>query len=41
MGRVCGALRRLVDLWVMYRMVMDETQHVFFGGGPVVPCVFA
>ena len=28
-----GALGRLLDLWVMHRMVMDETQHVFLGGG--------
>ena len=32
-GWVCGTLSRLVDLWVMRGMVMDETQHVFPGGG--------
>ena len=30
---MCGARSRLVDLWVMHGMVMDETQHVFLGGG--------
>ena len=33
MGGVCGAQNRLVDFWVMHGMVMDETQHVFPGGG--------
>ena len=33
MGGMCGARSRLVDLWVMHGMVMDETQHVFLGGG--------
>ena len=26
---VCGARSRLVDLWVMHGILMDETQHVF------------
>ena len=33
MGGVCGARSRLVDLWVMHGMVINETQHVFPGGG--------
>ena len=33
MGGVCGARSGLVDVWVMHRMVMDETLHVFPGGG--------
>ena len=33
MGGVCGLLSRLVHIWVMYGMVMDETHHVFPGGG--------
>ena len=33
MGGVCGPLSRLVDLWVMHSMVIDETQHVFPGRG--------
>ena len=33
MGGVCGAQSRLVDFWVMRSMVIDETQHVFPGGG--------
>ena len=28
-GGVCGLLSRLVHIWVMYSMVMDETHHVF------------
>ena len=30
---MCGALSRLVNLWVINGMVMDETQHVFPGSG--------
>ena len=30
---VCEARGRLVDFWVMHGMVMDETLHVFHGGG--------
>ena len=33
MGRVCVARSGLVDVWVMHGMVMDETLHVFPGGG--------
>ena len=33
MGGLCGARRRLVDLWVMHNIVMDGTQHVFPGSG--------
>ena len=33
MGGVCGVLSRLVHIWVMYGMAMDETQHVFPGSG--------
>ena len=33
MGGVCGARSRLVALWIMHGMVMDETQHVLPGGG--------
>ena len=33
MRGVCRELSRLVDLWVMQGMMMDETQHVFAGGG--------
>ena len=33
MGGVCGARGGLVDLWVMHGMVMDETVHLFRGGG--------
>ena len=33
MGGVCGARSGLVDVWVMHGMVMDETLHVFPGGG--------
>ena len=33
MGGVCGVLSRLVHIWVMYGMVIDEMQHVFPGGG--------
>ena len=32
-GRVRGAEWGLVDVWVMHGMVMDETLHVFPGGG--------
>ena len=32
-GGVCGARSGLVDFWVMHGMVMDETLHVFSGGG--------
>ena len=32
-GGVFGLLSRLMHVWVMYGMVMDETQHVFLGGG--------
>ena len=32
-GGGCGARSRLVDFWVMHGMVMDETPHVFPGGG--------
>ena len=33
MGGVCGARSGLVDVSVMHGMVMDETLHVFPGGG--------
>ena len=33
LGNVCGARSGLVDVWVMHGMVMDETLHVFPGGG--------
>ena len=33
MRGVCGARSGLADVWVMHRMVMDETLHVFPGGG--------
>ena len=33
MGGVCWVWSRLVDFLVMHGMVMDETQHVFPGGG--------
>ena len=33
MGGVCGLLSRLVHMLVKCRMVMDETHHVFPGGG--------
>ena len=33
MGGVCGARSGLVDVWVMHGLVMDETLHVFPGGG--------
>ena len=33
MGCVCGARNGLVDVRVMHGMVMDETLHVFPGGG--------
>ena len=33
MGSLCGAQSGLVDVWVMQGMVMDETLHVFLGGG--------
>ena len=33
MGGVCGLLERLMHIWVMCSMVMDETQNVFPGGG--------
>ena len=33
MGGVCGARSGSVDFWVMHGMVMDETLHVFPGGG--------
>ena len=32
-GGVCGARSGSVDFWVMHGMVMDETLHVFPGGG--------
>ena len=32
-GGECGAWSGLVDVWVMHGMVMDETLHVFPGGG--------
>ena len=32
-GGGCGARSRLVDFWVMHGMLMDETPHVFPGGG--------
>ena len=32
-GGACGARSGLVDVWVMHGMVMDETLHVFPGGG--------
>ena len=32
-GGACGAWSGLVDVWVMHGMVMDETLHVFPGGG--------
>ena len=31
MGGVCGVLSRLVHIWVMYGMIMDQTQHAFPG----------
>ena len=33
MGGACGARSGLVDVWVMHGMVIDETLHVFPGGG--------
>ena len=30
---VCEAWGTLVHLWVMHSMAIDETQHVFPGGG--------
>ena len=33
MGGACGARSGLVDVWIMHGMVMDETLHVFPGGG--------
>ena len=30
---VCGARSGLSDVWVMHGMVMDETLHLFPGGG--------
>ena len=33
MGWVCGALSRILHLWVIHGMVKGETQHVFPGGG--------
>ena len=30
---LCLAWSGLVDVWVMHGMVMDETLHVFPGGG--------
>ena len=33
LGGVCGARSGSVDFWVMHGMVMDETLHVFPGGG--------
>ena len=33
MGSACGLLSRLMHIWVMYGMVMYDTQHVFPGGG--------
>ena len=33
MGGACGARSGLADVWVMHAMVMDETLHVFPGGG--------
>ena len=33
MGGACGAQSWLADVWVMHGMVMDETLHVFPGGG--------
>ena len=33
MGGACGAWSGLVVVWVMHGMVMDETLHVFPGGG--------
>ena len=32
-GGLCGAQSGLVVVWVMHGMVMDETLHVFPGGG--------
>ena len=32
-GGACGAQSGLVDVWVMHGMIMDETLHVFPGGG--------
>ena len=32
-GGACGVRSGLVDVWVMHGMVMDETLHVFPGGG--------
>ena len=33
MGGACGDRSGLADIWVMHGMVMDETLHVFPGGG--------
>ena len=33
MGGTCGARSGLADVRVMHGMVMDETLHVFPGGG--------
>ena len=33
MGGVCVGRSVLVDVWVIHGMVMDETLHVFPGGG--------
>ena len=33
LGGACGARSGLVEVWVMHGMVMDETLHVFPGGG--------
>ena len=33
MGGACGARSRLVDVWVMHGMIMDETLHLFPGSG--------
>ena len=33
MGGACGARSGSADVWVMHGMVMDETLHVFPGGG--------
>ena len=42
-GGACGARSGLVDVWVMHGMVMDETLHVFPGGGvgEIAPRVLA
>ena len=32
-GGLFGVRSRLVDFWIMHCMVMDETQHLFPGGG--------